>query len=73
MNGGSRTSTTRAALRAPASTPTPRPAMMEAGSDHWLSMNWWPSTTVVSAITAPGARSTPPEMITIDAPTAAMP
>ena len=31
------------------------------------------ATTPASAITAPGARSMPPEMITIAAPTAAMP
>ena len=37
------------------------------------STNKAPATTPVNAITAPGDRSMPPEMITIAAPTAAMP
>ena len=37
------------------------------------STNSCPATTPASAITAPGERSTPPEMITMAAPTAAMP
>ena len=54
--------------RRPAS-PTDAPAQ----SGQPASTNRYPVTTVVSAMTAPGARSMPPEMMTIAAPIAAMP
>ena len=73
MNGGSLTMTISADVSSPDASAdqharrhrrTERPA----GIDEQLA-----ATTPASAITAPGARSMPPEMITIAAPTAAMP
>jgi hypothetical protein len=73
MNGGSPTSTTSPAVTAPAMIPTPRPAARLRPSEWPPSTNSFPATTPASAMTAPGERSTPPEMITMAAPTAAMP
>ena len=73
MKGGRRTSTTSAELRAPASTPTASPAI-DARQERPLVQDVEVSGHHPdSAITAPGARSTPPEMMTMAAPMAAMP
>ena len=73
MNGGSLTITISAELIAPAISPIEMPATIAGASPHPASTNKPPHTTPASAITAPGARSIPPEMMTIAAPTAAMP
>ena len=73
MNGGSRASTISAALRSPAARPTRSPIATLAPSGQLAVTNRSAITTPVSAMTAPGARSIPPEMITIAAPTAAIP
>ncbi len=73
MNGGSRASTTSAELRRPAPSPVASPAPIAGPSAQPASTNSPLVTTPASAMTAPGARSMPPEMITIAAPTAAIP
>ena len=73
MKGGSLTSTTSAALRSPAARPTRTPRLMAGPSDQPFTTNSCAPTTPASAITAPGDRSTPPEMMTMAAPTAAIP
>ena len=73
MNGGSRTAITRTEIKSPVATPTSRPAMMLGGRLQPPSTSRPPVTTLASAITAPGDKSMPPEMMTMAAPIAAMP
>ena len=73
MNGGSPTRTMSHDETRPAATPVSRPAATLGASGHPLFTNKCPVTTLVNAMTAPGARSIPPEMMTIAAPMAAMP
>ena len=73
MKGGRRTSMIRAALRRPASTPVASPAATLTANGCPDCTNRLPVTTPEIAITAPGERSTPPEMMTMAAPMAAIP
>ena len=73
MKGGSLTATMSPALTSPAARPVSTPMIMAGPSGQPLTMNSCAPTTPASAITAPGARSMPPEMITMAAPTAAIP
>ena len=73
MNGGSCTVITRSEIRSPDTTPTSRPATMLGARLQPPSTSSPPVTTLASAMTAPGERSIPPEMMTIAAPIAAMP
>jgi hypothetical protein len=73
MNGGSRTRTIRIELSAPAASPTVNAIAIEMPSGQSAPTNKLPQTTLASAMTEPGDRSMPPEMMTTAAPTAAMP
>ena len=73
MNGGSWTAMTSTETNSPVTTPTSRPATMLGGMLQPPSTRRPPVTTLASAMTAPGDRSMPPEMMTIAAPMAAMP
>jgi hypothetical protein len=73
MNGGNRMPTISQAEASPADRPTARPMAALALSDQSAWTKKYPVTTLVSPMTAPGARSIPPVMITMAAPMAAMP
>jgi hypothetical protein len=73
MNGGSWTTITSSEITRPDITPTSSPARTLGVSGHPASTKSPPVTTLAKAITAPGERSMPPEMMTIAAPMAAMP
>ena len=73
MNGGKRTMTTRTALNTPQAKPATTPAHALAAKLQCRSTYKLPRTTPASAITAPGDRSIPPEMMTMAAPIDAMP
>ena len=73
MNGGNWTAMTSTEIKSPVITPTSRPATMLGGMLQPPSTSRPPVTTLASAMTAPGDKSMPPEMITMAAPIAAMP
>ena len=73
MKGGSLMLTISTEVTRPEIKPIDTPAARLAASGQSCATNRLPVTTPESAITAPGARSMPPEMITTAAPTAAMP
>ena len=60
-------------VSSPDTSPIASPAATPARAASRLRRTGGRVTTPASAITAPGARSMPPEMITTAAPTAAMP
>jgi hypothetical protein len=73
MNGGRPARTISAALNRPHAAAASIPALALDARLQWPSTNSPPATTPENAMIAPGARSIPPQMITIAAPTAAMP